>query len=119
MTRALLSTFQAKRQAFCAVQPLSALVVLDQTLPAQQDVQAGRAKSWPLLCQLAQPLPNFMVGVRWRRPPERSAIQAKERARPALRIVVLVNHLLHNLSVLRGRTHFFPRTSFKTWMSSA
>lgn len=82
-------------------------------------MQAGRAKPWPLLCQLAQPLPHFVVGVRRRRPPERSAIQSNERTRPALRIVVLFNYLLHDFSALRGRTHFFPRTSFRTWMSSA
>lgn len=34
MTRTLLSPFQAKRQAFGAVQPLSPFVVLDQPLPA-------------------------------------------------------------------------------------
>ena len=53
MSRTPLSRFQALRQAFWAVPSLNPFVVLDQPLPAQQHAQAGQAKPWPFLCQLA------------------------------------------------------------------
>lgn len=87
----------------------SALVVLGRPSRGSNTCRRG-TKPWPLPRHLAQPLPQFVVGDRRRRPSKRPAIQTNERARPALRIVALFNHLLHSFSAPRGRTHLFPRT---------
>lgn len=50
MARVLLSTLQAKRQIFLAVQPFGPFVVLNQSFSMQQNVPARRTKPSPLLC---------------------------------------------------------------------
>ncbi|CAN0626054.1 protein of unknown function [Burkholderia multivorans] len=78
-----------------------------ESISTQQNVQARRTKPGLLLRQFAQTLPIGTVDICRRRPPKRPSIQANERARPALLVIVLLHCPPQDLPAPHGRTHFF------------
>ena len=114
-----LATLLPDREAPLGVQPVDALVVDGEALPAQQDREPSIAEARALLGEALESIHEH-----WRLHALRSvslhrAVLPRQRARAALAELVLLLEVLDDQAARSGAYHFFPSADFSARMSSA
>jgi len=116
--RPLAATTPAHLQAFVAVQAAQLLVVLDDTLEAQQGVQPPITEATAQPSQISQSGSHRPVVRAQASVPHRAAVLADRIARPPLAHLEALAQVRRGLPSGSGRHHFLEATSFNIALSS-